>query len=140
MPHSTQYNIINSLVSACKEAKAEKIFISNRPKIGAAGAKYKSFAVIVLPSRLYRDVKGNTDFLMSTNGILSIGVEAKKDGQPNIERQTEIVQSFLDLFPINDDYISATNPVILMKGLDETNFQITHIMFDIRTKINQYLK
>lgn len=132
------YNIFNSLVKAAKATGIEHIYLSNRPT--TSDKKMRSFVVINLPSRFYREVKGNTDFMVGTTGLFDIGVRAKQDGTPNINEQTVMVQSFMDLFPINDDYITASNPQILLKGNDETGFQRTAIMFDIRTKINQFKK
>lgn len=137
---STLFNICNSLTSAAKKTGVNEgnIFLLTRPKLFDTGIA--EFVVIGLPSRLYRDVKGTDDFLVSTNGIFTIGVRSKSNGTPNIKAQTELVQKFMDLFPISDDYISATKPQILLKGDDEAGYQITSIMFDIRTKINQFLK
>lgn len=135
---STLYNIFNSLTKAVRATGIKHIYLVNRPKL--FDTSMGSFVVIVLPSRLYRDVKGESDFLVSTTGTFMIGVVAKKDGTPNIGTQTDLVQKFMDLFPISDDYITAVNPQVIMRGDDETGFQITSIMFDIRTKINQYLK
>lgn len=138
MAKSTMYNIFNSLVKAAKTTDIEHIYLNNRPK--TSDEKMKSFVIINLPSRFYRKVKGNTDFVVETTGLFDIGVKAKQDGTPNINAQTSMVQSFMDLFPINDDYIMASNPQILLKGDDETGFQRTAVMFDIRTKINQFKK
>lgn len=135
---STLYNIFNSLSKAAKATGIAHVYLTNRPKL--FDTSMGSFVVISLPARLYRDVKGNDDFMVSTTGTFMVGVVAKKDGTPNIQAQTDLVQKFMDLFPISDDYISATNPQIIMRGDDETGYQITSIMFDIRTKVNQYLK
>ena len=135
---STLYNIFNSLAKAVKATGVEHVYLVNRPKL--FDTSMGSFVVILLPARLYRDVKGNTDFLVSTAGTFMIGTVAKKDGTPNIKAQTELIQKFMDLFPISDDYITASHPQIIMRGDDETGYQITSVIFDIRTKINQYLK
>lgn len=135
---STIFNIFNSLSKAAGTTDVGHIYLTNRPKLFDTGMG--SFVVISLPARISRDVKGNDDFLVSTSGTFVIGAVAKKDGTPNIKAQTKLVQQFLDLFPISDDYITATNPQVIMRGDDETGFQITSIMFDIRTKVNQYLK
>lgn len=137
---STLFNICNSLTSAARKTgiSEEHIHLLTRPKLFDTGVS--EFVVIGLPSRLYRDVKGNDDFLVSTNGVFTIGVRSKSNGTPNIKAQTDLVQRFMNLFPISDDYISATKPQILLKGNDEAGYQITSIMFDIRTKMNQFLK
>ena len=97
-----------------------------------------TFAVIDLPTEQYRPVKGNDDFIVRTDGVFYVGVKAKSDNTPNISKQTTLVQKFLDLFPINDDYIVASEPTVLLKGSDKSGFQITTISFSIRTKINSY--
>lgn len=137
MPQPTLYNIFNSLTEAAVKTGIGNIYLTNRPKV--FDTSMGSFVVISLPARLYRDVKGNDDFMVSTAGTFIIGVVAKEDGTPNIEAQTQLIQKFMDLFPISDDYISATNPQIILRGVDETGYQLTSILFDVRTKVNQYL-
>lgn len=132
------YNILYSLVAAAKTTGVEKIYIPNRPKVSQA--KEKSFVVIQLPARLFREVKGNDDFLVSTAGLFRIGVKARQDNTLDVPKSTALVQEFMDLFPINDDYITASDPQPSLEGDDETGFQVTSIYFDIRTKVNQYLK
>lgn len=96
------------------------------------------FVVIDLPTELYRAVKGNDDFIVRTDGVFYIGVKAKSDNTPNISKQTELVHKFVNLFPIEDNFIVASGPSILMRGDDKAGFQITTISFNIRTKINSY--
>ena len=129
------YNIFNSLVSAVKTTGIANIYLSNRPNITK---EMTEFAVIDLPTEQVRAVKGNDDFMVRTNGVFHIGVKAKSDNTPNIKKQTELVQKFLDLFPINDAYIAATEPTVILQGSDKSGFQITTISFSIRTKINSY--
>lgn len=138
MSNSTMYNMFNSLVKAAKTTGVEHIYLQNRPKTSDTDSK--NFVVVSLPTRMYRDVKGNDDFKVSTSGLFVISVRAKQDYTPNIKAQAELVQKFMDLFPIHDDYIVASNPTILLNGSDNTGFQTTSIMFDIRTKINSFKK
>jgi hypothetical protein len=138
MPKPTLYNIFNSLVKAVKTTEVGNIYLTNAPSSG--NKDVSQFVVIALPSRLDRDVKGNDDFIVSTSGVFHIAVKAKSDNTPNIKAQTELVQKFMELFPINDDYISATSPQILINGDNKAGYQVTSIFFDIRTKINQFLK
>ena len=135
MQKSTTYNILNSLVSTAKTTGVENIFLLNRPNVTK---EMVEFVVIDLPTDQYRAVKGNDDFIVKTDGVFYIGVKAKSDNTPNISKQTTLVQKFLDLFPINDDYIVASEPTVLLKGSDKSGFQITTISFSIRTKINSY--
>ena len=129
------YNIINSLVSAAKTTGIESIYLPNRPKVAK---EISEFVVIDLPTEQYRAVKGNDDFIVRTDGVFYIGVKAKSDNTPNILKQSELVQKFMDIFPIEDDFIVASGPRILIIGDDKAGFQITTISFNIRTKINSY--
>lgn len=135
MPKPTMYNIFNSLVSAAKTTGIESIYLSNRPKIAK---EISEFVVIDLPTEQYRAVKGNDDFIVRTDGVFYIGVKAKSDNTPNILKQSELVQKFMDIFPIEDEFIVASGPRILIRGDDKAGFQITTISFNIRTKINSY--
>lgn len=135
MPNPTMFNIFNSLVSVVRTTGVDNIFLSNRPNVAGEMA---TFAVIDLPTEQYRPVRGNDDFIVRTDGVFYVGVKAKSDNTPNISKQTTLVQKFLDLFPINDDYIVASEPTVLLKGSDKSGFQITTISFSIRTKINSY--
>lgn len=135
MPKPTMYNIFNSLVTAVKTTGLTNIYLSNRPKVAK---EMSEFVVIDLPTELYRAVKGNDDFIVRTDGVFYIGVKAKSDNTPNISKQTELVHKFVNLFPIEDNFIVASGPSILMRGDDKAGFQITTISFNIRTKINSY--
>lgn len=135
MPKPTMYNIFNSLVKAAKATGVANVYLSNRPNVTK---EMTEFVVIDLPTEQYRAVKGNDDFIIKTDGVFYIGMKAKSDNTPNIGKQTALVQKFLDLFPIKDDHIVATEPTVLLKGSDKSGFQITTISFNIRTKINSY--
>lgn len=138
MANSTTYNILNSLTRAAKTTGVEHIFVTNRPKV--YDTKMGNFVVVMLPGRQTRPVKGNDDFIVRTAGVFNIAMPEKQNGTPNIKAQTDLVQKFMDLFPISDDYITASNPEIIMRGDDDTGFQVTSIMFDVRTKINSFKK
>ena len=135
MPKSTMYNIFNSLGTAAKTTGVANIVLSNRPDVTK---EMTEFVVIDLPTEQYRAVKGNDDFIVRTEGVFYIGMKAKSDNTPNIGKQTALVQKFLDLFPITDDRIVATEPTVLLKGSDKSGFQLTTITFHIRTKINSF--
>lgn len=138
MAKSTIQNIFTSLTKAAQKTKAEKVYLANRPKSAEKGLN--SFVVVSLPANLTREVKGNDDYLVTTSGLYTVGVKAKSNNTLDLSAQSNLVQEFLDLFPINDEYITAANPTVIMRGGDETGFQITSIMFDVRTKVNSYLK
>lgn len=118
------YNIFNSLVSAAKTTGIESIYLSNRPKVAK---EISEFVVIDLPTEQYRAVKGNDDFIVRTDGVFYIGVKAKSDNTPNILKQSELVQKFMDIFPIEDDFIVASGPRILIIGDDKAGGKATLI-------------
>lgn len=138
MAKSIIKNILTSLTKAAQTTGVQHIYLPNRPM--KADESIKNFVVIDLPLRIHREVKGNDDFLVTTSGTYTIGVRSKSDNTMNLNATTDLLQQFLELFPINDEYITATNPEIILRGGDDTNFQKVSIMFDIRTKINSYLK
>lgn len=129
------YNILNSLCKAVKTTGIKYLYIINRPDVSH---EQTEFVVIDLPSEIKRKTKGEDDFLLETEGIFYLGVKSKVNNTPNIEKQTELAQKLMNLFPIQDDYIVATRPSLLFEGSDKSNFQITTIAFNIRTKINSF--
>lgn len=129
------YQILNSIVTAVKPLGV-KTFVLNRPK--KVDEKMDKFIVVDLPSQLRRSTKGYDDYCYTTTGIIYAFVRAQTDGTPFIDRQTQFVRSIFELFPITDAKIECVNPVTLMRGLDETNFQVTTITFSLRTRVNAF--
>lgn len=129
------YQILNSLVTALK-LLGVKTYLFNRPK--KVDDKMDTFIVVDLPTQLRRTTKGYDDYSYRTTGVIYAFVRAQTDGTPYIDRQTQFVRSLTELFPLSDDKIEAVNPVVLMRGLDETNFQVTTITFPLRTKVNAF--
>ena len=129
------YQILNSLVKALKPLGV-KTFLLNRPK--KVDDKMDTFIVIDLPVQIRRPVKGYDDFRYRTTGVIYAFVRAQTDGSPMIDRQTSFVRSITELFPITDEIVECVNPSVLMRGLDETNFQVTTITFTLRTKTNAF--
>lgn len=129
------YNILNSLCKNVQKTGIKSVYLIDRPEISL---EQENFVVIDLPANIERGVKGNTDFILNTEGVFYLGVRSKSNGTPNIDKQTQLIQKLLDLFPIIDKYIVATNPTILFKGRDKSDFQITTITYNIRTKINSF--
>lgn len=126
------YLIIEDLVKAV-DGIGKKTFLS-RPKVTAK--ELTSFLVVSLTSRLYPAIAGNADVKLTTYGTISVFCKAKTDGTPNIGSQTDMVQSVMDLFPINGTHITAYKPTILMRGEDGYGYHETQIIFKIRTKFN----
>lgn len=129
------YQILNSLVTALKPLGV-KAYLLNRPK--KVDEKMDSFIVVDLPTQLRRTTKGYDDYSYRTTGVIYAFVRAQTDGTPYIDRQTQFVRSVTELFPLSDDKIEAVNPIVIMRGLDETNFQVTTITFSLRTKVNAF--
>lgn len=138
MAHPTRYNIWNSLIGAVKTTGVERVYPDNLPKTSKSNGS--SYVVVWLPSRLTRMCKGNDDFVVETQGVFRIGVKARQDGTTDIPKSTELEEKFKKLFPISDDYITAYGPEPMAKGLTDAGYQETWIYFQIRTKVNQYLK
>ena len=89
-----------------------------------------------LPTELRGMVKGSFDVLADCYGTYSVFCKAKTDSTINIGMQSDLVQKVLDLFPINGQHITATNPTVLMQGDDGYGYQVTQISFALRTKLN----
>ena len=129
------YQILNSLVKALKPLGV-KTYLLNRPK--KVDDKMESFIVVDLPVQLRRTTKGYDDYSYRTTGVIYAFVRAQTDGTPYIDRQTTFVKGITELFPIKDDIVECVDPSVLMRGLDETNFQVTTITFTLRTKVNAF--
>ena len=129
------YQMLNSLVTALKPIGA-KTYLLNRPR--KVDEKMDKFIVVDMPTQLRRTAKGYDKYRYETTGVIYAFVRAQTDGSPNIDRQTQFISDIKELFPITDDIIECVNPNELMRGLDETNFQVTTITFALRTKVNAF--
>lgn len=129
------YEILRSLYTAVKTTGIEDIYLINRPDISHS---LEEFVVVDIPGSITRETKGEDDFLLNATGVFYLGVKSKSNNTPNIQKQTDLIQRLIDLFPIKDNHIVATRPSILFRGSDKSNFQITAIEFNIRTKINSF--
>lgn len=129
------YQILNSLVTALKPLGV-RTYLLNRPT--KVDDKMDMFIVVDLPTQLRRTTKGYDDYSYLTTGVIYAFVRAQTDGTPFIDRQTSFVRSITELFPIADEKIECVNPAVLMRGLDETNFQVTTITFTLRTRVNSF--
>lgn len=138
MTHPTRYNIYNSLVKAAKSTGVANIYPDNLPK--ASESLSVNYVVVWLPARLKRICKGNDVFVVETQGVFRIGVKARQNGTTDIPKTTELEDKFMRLFPISDEYITASAPEPISKGLTEEGYQEIWIYFQIQTKVNQYLK
>lgn len=123
------YKIYNDLVNAAE--KTGKPVYLERPK--SLKSEVTQFIVVSLPAQIYGMVKGGLDFRSGSNGLISVFCKAKTDGTMNVNAQSSLTQSVLDLFPIAGDAIEASNPAILMQGNDGFGYQVTQITFKLRT-------
>lgn len=129
------FQILNSIVTALKPLGV-KTYLLNRPK--TVDDKMTQFVVIDLPTQILRTTKGYDDYNYRTTGVIYAFVRAKTDGTPNIDKQTQLVRSIAELFPLKDDIVRCVEPKVLMRGLDKTDFQVTTITFTLRTKVNAF--
>lgn len=127
------YHIYNDLVSAVKGI-ANKTFLGRPEPIGS---DVDSFIVIDIPTSITGRIKGKIGVMADCYGTFSVFCKAKSDRTLNIGKQSELTQNVLDVFPINGEHITATEPKLLMQGAEDTGFyQVTQITFKIRTKFN----
>ena len=126
------YNIYQDLVTAAKGI-GEGVFL-DRPKSG--DKDLAKFVVVNVPTTIHNRVKGNLGVMAGCFGLYSVFCKAKTNATLNIGAQSDMVQSILDLFPINGEHISAVEPTVLMRGEDGYGYQVTQISFKIRTKFN----
>ena len=126
------YLIYNDLVNAVKGI-GKKTFLGRPEPIGEDIA---NFIVIDLPTELRGMVKGSFDTMVDSYGTFSVFCKSKTDRTLNIGSHSDITQKVLDVFPINGNSVTASNPRVLMQGFDETGYQVTEISFKLRTKFN----
>lgn len=126
------YQIYDDLVKSVNGI-ARKTYL-DRPK--NTGSELANFIVIDIPTEIRGRLKGNSDVTAECYGTFSVFCKAKTDRTPNIVTQSSLVQSVLDVFPINKPHVTATRPTVLMQGEDGYGYQVTQITFKLRTKFN----
>ena len=126
------YLIYNDLVSAVKGI-ASKTSIGRPEPIGSDVA---SLIVIDIPTEIRSRIKGSYDMSVDCYATFDIFCKSKSDRTLNIGSQSNLTQKVLDVFPINGKAVIASNPTVLLKGFDETGYQVTSISFKLRTKLN----
>ncbi len=129
---SISYSILDTVINAVK-GLGIKAYPLNRPK--STMDREDMFAVVSIPTPIRRPVHGNDDYRYVTTGIIYAFCRAHTDGTPTIDRQTRLVRQITELFPINGEHVKGINPEVLHRGLDEYNFQVSAITFDIRSEI-----
>ena len=126
------YLIYNDLVSAVKGI-ASKTSLGRPEPIGSDVA---SLIVIDIPTEIRSRIKGSYDMSVDCYATFDIFCKSKSDRTLNIGSQSSLTQKVLDVFPINGKAVIASNPTVLLKGFDETGYQVTSISFKLRTKLN----
>jgi hypothetical protein len=129
---SLLYLIYEDLVKAVKGIGV-KTFL-DRPKNGQSDLA--NFVVINIPTEIRGRVKGKISVMANSYGTFSVYCKAKTDSTLNVNAQGSLVDLVLDLFPINGEHITATEPRFLMQGEDGYGYQVTQITFKLRTKFN----
>lgn len=124
--------IYNDLVSAVKGI-ASKTSLGRPEPIGSNVA---SLIVIDIPTEIRSRIKGSYDMSVDCYATFDIFCKSKSDRTLNIGSQSDLTQKVLDVFPINGKAVIASNPTVLLKGFDETGYQVTSISFKLRTKLN----
>lgn len=111
------------------------IFPGGRPDIKEADLeKMKKYIVIELPLGIEDTVVGNHKFHLTTTGVFYLISEAKKNRTFNVNAISDFTEEVTDKFPISGKYIAATNPSVLMSGVDEFGYQIVTVSFDVHNK------
>lgn len=129
---SLLYLIYQDLTKAV-EGVGQGVYL-DRPK--TSDKDLSSFVVINIPTSIRGRLKGKMRVMADCFGTYSVFCKAKTNATLNIGAQSNLVESVVDLFPINGKHISATEPTILMRGEDGYGYQVTLITFKIRTKFN----
>ena len=120
-------------MSAVLLTVTSKVYLG-RPK--TTDSNLSEFLVFEIPTELLGMIAGNADVRSDCYPLISVYVNAKSNGTLNIGAQSNLIQKVLDLFPINGKHIVAKKPRILMRGNDDTGYQVTQITFKLRTKFN----
>ena len=133
---TTIAKMYNDLVNAVDGIVERKyIFVGGRPDIKEAELeKMKKYIVVELPVGIEDAVVGNHKFHLTTSGVFYLISEAKKNRTFNINALSDFTEEVTDKFPICGEYIVATNPSVLMSGMDEFGYQIVTVSFDVHNK------
>ena len=111
------------------------IFTGGRPDIKEPDLEtMKKYIVIELPVGIEDMVVGKHKFHLTTTGVFFLISAAKKNRTFNVNSLSDFTEEVTDLFPIRGDYIAATNPTILLRGMDEFGYQIVTVTFDVHNK------
>lgn len=93
-----------------------------------------AFIVVDLPTELRARVHGGFGSFTGCFGTFAVFNKAKADGTMNVNAQTELTQSVIDIFPIVGAHIDAVEPSVLVQDSDGYGYFVTMITFKVRTK------
>ena len=132
---TTIAKIYDDLVNALEGIVERKLIFAQRPDIKEAEQDMMTkFIVVDLPVSIEDMVVGKNKFHLTTTGVFYLISKAKKNRTFNITSLSDFTEEVTDKFPISGEYIAATNPVVLSRGVDEYGYQIVTITFDIHNK------
>jgi hypothetical protein len=133
---STIAKMYDDLINALDGIVEKKfIFPGGRPDIKEPNdSTMTKFIVVELPIGIDDMVVGNHKFHLTTTGIIYLFTKAKKNKTFNVNAISDFTEEVTDRFPISGEYIAATNPTVLMNGVDEYGYQIVTISFGIHNK------
>ena len=132
---SVLFSIHEDLVNALKGVIETKyIFLKDRPSSIDSDTPMKKFVVIDLPVSINDYVIGKKKTYLTTAGVIYLFTATTKKNTLDINATGNLVDSIVELFPINGQFCSAADPVVRMTGNDGQGFQVTTITFDLQTK------
>lgn len=135
MARSTIYKIYSDLVNAVKTIVGVKyVFLKDRPNTKDEDLPMSKFVVIDLPTPINDAVIGGNRTLLQTSGVIYAFTQSRSNNTLDVNAMGELVDSIVNLFPIDAMYVVATNPRVMMRGSDGQGFQVTTITFDLRCK------
>lgn len=116
-------------------AERKYIFPGGRPDIKEADLEtMKKYIVVELPVSISDMAVGSNKFHLTTKGVFYLLSKSKKNKTFNVNTLSDFTEEVTDRFPIRGEYIAATNPTVLMNGMDEYGYQLVTIAFDVHTK------
>lgn len=122
---------LKSLFDAAKTV-SENVFTNDRP--AAVPKQMDNFIVVSLPGLLSSMAYGSGFGNIRTYCTIEVYVRQKKGSAEDLEQMDTIVGDILSLFPISDNFISASNPKLTLKGNDGLGFSATLIRTDLVIK------
>lgn len=134
MSYEIDYNY-NGVLKTLYEKLAEiceNVYTSNRPL--AVPEQMQEFAVVSVPGQMRARVHGGGYGAVSTYCTIELYVKLRKGGQENLVRIDELTKSVLRLFPISNDIMAASRPMLVLRGSDGLGFSAVLISAELLIK------